>query len=643
MESVRQARRILGRGRDLARLLVIAAIFAAGRLPAATADDANPPPLVPYFSRIVPEASWLRRIRARPDGSVCVAGRTSSPALPNVVSPAVGTDPQYRDFIAVLEPHGAFRWSRYVPHSDSVEICVAPDGGIWVASAAWATVDGEPRVRVVKLTADGALLFESTFGGSSGPAAVSDIALAPNGDVVVSGATSAADFEVAGGGQTEFGGDADGFVARIRGDGSGVAWSTFLGGPGRDEANAVAVTADDDVFVTTREIQRDRRYGGETEFSLPLVSVSLLRLTPDGRTNATVDVPAGEFGGAHDLAIGIDGRLFVGGVSHQDGSTLGYVRSIDPRSLAWGPSWTSPGREVHRVAVSPDGSLLLGMDRHWYDLVPGAYRQGGFVHVAADLRTVLRSVDREQGWDITDVDAAPDGAHSLVGMGGGAAVRFPDSGDSPRWTAPFAARLPAVGVRAPSRVRATRIGATDVALAWPDDGDAAVSFRIEESLRDASQSGRWYVPIGPTVPGSGNAVRLRGLLPAEIHEFRLVATFASGARSEVVAPPLQTLPAAVRRLDVRPWRYGGIALRWVAPGGTQADFEVERRIGHGPFEPARGSLSDRRWSPRRRSLRWIDIDGHSLHGAWVTYRVRTVTSSPRHVTSWHYTTPIFVR
>ncbi len=118
---------------------------------------------------------------------------------------------------------------------------------------------------VTKFNATGSALVYSTFLGGTFSTGVSGIAVDTAGNAYVTGATHAGDFPVTPGAfQTTFGGAADGFVThhafvtKFKVDGSGLVYSTFLGGSGTaDEAFGIAVDAQGNAYVTGRTVSDD--------------------------------------------------------------------------------------------------------------------------------------------------------------------------------------------------------------------------------------------------------------------------------------------------------------------------------------------------------------------------------------------------
>ncbi len=597
-----------------------------------------------YFCERFASSAYIERIATGPDGSVCVAGVTGSGALPGAIAPPQSAS-DWSAFVTVFEPDGGVRWTRYLPHAWARDIRVAPDGSIWTAFnfSDWGPRSGDARV--TKLGPDGTVLSDVDL-AATGAIGINGLALAANGDAVIAGTTSAADFPVAGAFQPEFGGGKlDGFVARIRSDGSGFVWSGFLGGPGPDDANAVTLDASGDVLVTTRERAEDWDYNSMylADLSVHVRSVGLTRISGDGSLISAVPLPSGDLGGAFDVAVAADGRILVGGaIGYFDrGPVEGYVLPVDPVTSAIGVPWHEQDQQVHRIALGPDGTILVGTEREWYGEQYSRRIGGGFVHLTRDLDQVIRRLDREERWGVLDVAVASDGALCLAGSRGGAAVLFNENYPGPHYgEQPFVARLPASGVSPPSHVRVVRTTATETTLAWPRDCDPVVAFEVERG------TGNEFVwPYGRTysrlkqVPASASGVRLRRFTPGSTIDLRLVAIFASGVRSAVSVPSIRTPPVPVERLVARSRGRGGVMVRWDHPAyGNLTTFELQRKVGNGSYERV-PHFYDSAPSFRSRRHRFWDRSARSEDGL-VTYRVRAVTSSPQVETPWKYSLPV---
>ena len=101
----------------------------------------------------------------------------------------------------------------------------------------------------LSLTIDPVLSYASFLGGSGADTAYA-IALDSQHNFYVSGETASSDFPISGAVQGSNGGTNDAFVLKIKADGSGLAYSTFLGGSLIDASQALAVDSTGSAYVT---------------------------------------------------------------------------------------------------------------------------------------------------------------------------------------------------------------------------------------------------------------------------------------------------------------------------------------------------------------------------------------------------------
>jgi len=111
--------------------------------------------------------------------------------------------------------------------------------------------NGRNDAFVTKLSADGSDLAYSTFLGGSSKDDGGRVAVDSAGGAYVTGGSSSTNFpSTAGAFDTTQNGKSDAFVAKLSPAGSGLAYSTFLGGTADDRGSGVAVQAGGDVYVT---------------------------------------------------------------------------------------------------------------------------------------------------------------------------------------------------------------------------------------------------------------------------------------------------------------------------------------------------------------------------------------------------------
>jgi len=210
-------------------------------------------------------------------GDAFIAGGTASsdfPVTAGVFQPALGASATGNAFIFKLNPGGtALTYSTYLGGTISDEalgIALDSSGNAYVAGKTtsndfpvFPVADPlQPYVTnsassgfVSKLNSAGtALTFSTYIGGGSGDAADA-IALDSAGNVYVAGETFSSNFHVTTGAfQTTCSSCAssfpDAFVTVIDAAGTGYIYSTFLGGSGADGANAIALDAAADAYIT---------------------------------------------------------------------------------------------------------------------------------------------------------------------------------------------------------------------------------------------------------------------------------------------------------------------------------------------------------------------------------------------------------
>jgi hypothetical protein len=202
-------------------------------------------------------------IAADAQGNAYVTGRTLSLNFPtlNALQPVKGDQSiSLNDaFVAKIGPLGAFVYSTHLGGSGEDigwRIAVDATGNVYVNGRTSSSRDfplvnaaqslyggGSSDAFVLKLDATGRRLLYSTYLGGSAeenPVATG-IAVDNSGNAYVVGSTSSSDFPTVNAVQPVYGGDRDGFLARLNTAGSAWIYSTYLGGPRGDNTGDVAV------------------------------------------------------------------------------------------------------------------------------------------------------------------------------------------------------------------------------------------------------------------------------------------------------------------------------------------------------------------------------------------------------------------
>ncbi len=199
-------------------------------------------------------------------GNAYVAGFTLSTNFPTV-NPIQAANAGGRDaFVAKINPAGsALVYSTYLGGSGDFDfafgIAVDASDNAYVTgrtnSTNFPTVSpiqaanaGGDDAFVAKINAAGNALVYSTYLGGSGGNGASAIAVDSSGNAYVTGFTASTNSPTVSPIQAAFGGGVvDAFVTKINAAGSALVYSTYLGGSGNDQAQAIAVDSSGNAYV----------------------------------------------------------------------------------------------------------------------------------------------------------------------------------------------------------------------------------------------------------------------------------------------------------------------------------------------------------------------------------------------------------
>ena len=116
---------------------------------------------------------------------------------------------------------------------------------------------GQTDAFVAKLNPAGDTLTYATYLGGTGTDVANGIALDASGNAYVAGNTTSTDFPTASPVQAANAGQADAFLSKIKPDGSGLVYSTYLGGSGGDSGQGVAVDSSGNAYVAGFTLSTD--------------------------------------------------------------------------------------------------------------------------------------------------------------------------------------------------------------------------------------------------------------------------------------------------------------------------------------------------------------------------------------------------
>ena len=205
-------------------------------------------------------------------GNSYVAGYTSSTDFPATTGAYKTTNQGGASdaFVAKYNTSGVLQYATYVGGSGAdIAYGIAVDGASpanayitgSTASSDFPATAGAPDMTlkgtttnafIAKLNPMGNGLLYATYLGGTGTDAAYGIAVDANNEATVAGSTtSSTSFPLMGAFQPAYGGGtSDAFITRLNATGTGLLYSTFLGGSGQDEATAIALDSNGNAYVT---------------------------------------------------------------------------------------------------------------------------------------------------------------------------------------------------------------------------------------------------------------------------------------------------------------------------------------------------------------------------------------------------------
>ncbi|MFX0055615.1 MAG: SBBP repeat-containing protein [Promethearchaeota archaeon] len=169
-------------------------------------------------------------------------------------------------FVMKLNPHtGTIHYATYIGGSSDEHpnsLVVDSSGYVYVTgftqsndfpkvNAIDGVLDGGTDAFIFKLNADGTGLVFSTFIGGDGHEESSDIALGVDGDICITGRTGSSDFPTSDGAfDRTLNGSTDAFITKIESDGSGIVYSSLIGGTGTESGKCCVFDDAGNLYVT---------------------------------------------------------------------------------------------------------------------------------------------------------------------------------------------------------------------------------------------------------------------------------------------------------------------------------------------------------------------------------------------------------
>lgn len=211
-------------------------------------------------------------------GSAYITGGTTSsnfPTTPGVIQGGPNPHGNGLYFLTKMSASGALVYSTFLNTGDLDGLSGVPQGvavdasgnayvtgntnrkDLILANALQSTYKGSQAAFISKVNPSGTALVYSTYLGGSGTDQANAIAADSSGNAYITGSTTSADFPTVGAVQSKYGGDLDAFVTKINAAGSAIVYSTFLGGSSGDLGFGIGVDGTGKVWVAGTTTSQD--------------------------------------------------------------------------------------------------------------------------------------------------------------------------------------------------------------------------------------------------------------------------------------------------------------------------------------------------------------------------------------------------
>ncbi len=209
------------------------------------------------------------------------------------------------------------------------------------------TFMGQSDITVTCLHADGTGLFFSTLVGGARRDSAMVVALSSTDEIVIAGETNSDDFPLTAGALDTVRGENEGFVAVLSPDGSNVNYATFIGGTDDDRILGMAINNTGDIYVA-----------GETYASDFPVSAGVVDDTFNEGTDVFVARISPDGNGVSDLIF----STFLGGAGYELANSLAL--DVAGRPVIVGTTFsntftTTPGAYETSYSGKGDGFLTI--------------------------------------------------------------------------------------------------------------------------------------------------------------------------------------------------------------------------------------------------------------------------------------------
>jgi hypothetical protein len=439
-----------------------------------------------------------------------------------------------------------------------------------------------PDAFVARLDASGAVVYATYLGGTDSDTA-GDVAINSSGEVYVTGTTVSANFPtVAGAPDTALSGN-EAFVARLNSNGSGLVYSTFLGGGSDDGGNGIALDSAGAAYVTgfTRStdfpVTTDAFQSGRADASSGS-DAFVAKLNAGGTALAYASYLGGTGDDTgNDVAVDADGNAYV------TGSTTATNFPTTPSAFqivgtSTGNGWVAKITAGTPLVAPAAPSKLVA-------------QQGAAGKV--DLTWQDNSTD-ETGFEVVYfVDAT----WSRRGVAGADSTTFQDSNLQAGKTYTYRVRAVKDGIASPWSNDATTgssnappppsdltvLGTlpTAIRLGWTDNSSNETGFKVERKTGNGTYT--------TTFTTAANVTQFDDttVAPGLTYTYRVRAFNGGGdsapSNEVTVTVPQTPPPTAPSNLVVTGVSRTSVDLSWRDNSNNETGFSIERRTGTDPF------------------------------------------------------------
>jgi hypothetical protein len=334
-----------------------------------------------------------------------------------------------------MEPDGALmleagpKWIRQPPPVSWQELPTGERRAVACAYVPMGTrafgFDCPDRDPGLPLVVDPELVWSTYLGGSDIDWATA-VALAEDGDAIVTGLARSLDFPTSPGAYQASGGNdrADVFVTRLRARDGAVVYSSLIGGTKDDRGYAIATVSSEGVLVAGDTLSTDfptTRGAFDRVKHAINDSVFVLRLSPDGGDLIySTFLEGDDIGGsaqANAVALTDSGAGIIVGTAHS--------ADFPTTPGSYDPTFNGPGKDVFVTRFAPDGGSL-----EWSTFIGGLYFDRGLA-LEMDAQETLTLAGYSNSFDFP----ATIGAYSNTKSGGEDAfvARLSAQGDDLIW------------------------------------------------------------------------------------------------------------------------------------------------------------------------------------------------------------------